>query len=169
MKRICETENGCEEILNPQIKAIVKESGLSTQCIQAKNAQKCNPMTLAQLCLKINAKMGGLNNIIDTSNKFTRPARVFSEPVIFLGADVTHPGIGDKSSPSIAAVVGSVDPYPLRYAVCVRVQSHRAEMIEDLTEITKELLKQFWRNVKQKPARIIMFRDGVSEGQFQQV
>lgn len=169
LKRICETENGYTDIEDENVKQVVKGQGLSTQCIQAKNAQKCNPMTLAQLCLKINAKMGGLNNAIDTSNTFTRPARIFAEPVIFLGADVTHPGIGDKSSPSIAAVVGSVDPYPIRYAVCVRVQSHRAEMIEDLTDITKDLLKQFYRAVGKKPARIIMFRDGVSEGQFQQV
>lgn len=169
LKRICETENGYTDINDEIVKNIVKESGMSTQCIQAKNAKKCNPMTLAQLCLKINAKMGGLNNAIDTGNKFTRPARIFSEPVIFLGADVTHPGIGDKSSPSIAAVVGSVDPYPIRYAVCVRVQAHRVEMIEDLCDITKELLKQFYKSLGKKPARIVMFRDGVSEGQFQQV
>ena len=38
-----------------------------------------------------------------------------------------------------------------------------------MEEVIKELLKQFYRNMKQKPAKIIMFRDGVSEGQFQQV
>ena len=34
---------------------------------------------------------------------FIRPA-VFSNPVIFMGADVTHPPAGDEKKPSIAAV-----------------------------------------------------------------
>lgn len=36
-------------------------------------------------------------------NYSTRP-RVFHEPVIFMGADVTHPPAGDDKKPSIAAV-----------------------------------------------------------------
>jgi len=169
LKTICDTARGSSDINNPKVREILESRGLSTQCIQAKNVKKCNPMTLAQLCLKINAKMGGINNSIDRTNKLTRPGKAFSEPVIFLGADVTHPGIGDKTRPSIAAVVGSLDSHPIRYAVSVRAQKHRMEVIEDLKNITKELLKQFLHFVRKKPAKIIMFRDGVSEGQFQQV
>lgn len=55
---------------------------------------------------------------------FPRP-KVFNEPVIFLGADVTHPPAGDNKKPSIAAVVGSMDAHPSRYAATVRVQQHR--------------------------------------------
>lgn len=51
--------------------------------------------------------------------------KIFSEPVIFLGADVTHPPAGDSKKPSIAAVVGSQDAHPSRYAATVRVQAHR--------------------------------------------
>lgn len=50
---------------------------------------------------------------------------MFNEPVIFLGADVTHPPAGDNKKPSIAAVVGSMDAHPSRYAATVRVQQHR--------------------------------------------
>lgn len=51
--------------------------------------------------------------------------QVFNEPVIFLGVDVTHPPAGDNKKPSIAAVVGSMDAHPSRYAATVRVQQHR--------------------------------------------
>src|SRR5699024_7295983 len=58
--------------------------------------------------------------------------KVFNEPVIFLGADVTHPPAGDNKKPSIAAVVASMDGHPSRYAATVRVQQHRQEIIQDL-------------------------------------
>ena len=43
------------------------------------------------------------------------------------------------------------------------------EIIEDLCSMTKEMLKAFYRHLRAKPKKIIMFRRGVSEGQFQQV
>ncbi|KTF81628.1 hypothetical protein cypCar_00030049 [Cyprinus carpio] len=74
--------------------------GMATQCVQVKNVQKTTPQTLSNLCLKINVKLGGVNNILLPQG---RPL-VFQQPVIFLGADVTHPPAGDGKKPSIAAV-----------------------------------------------------------------
>lgn len=38
--------------------------GMATQCVQVKNVQKTTPQTLSNLCLKINVKLGGVNNIL---------------------------------------------------------------------------------------------------------
>jgi eukaryotic translation initiation factor 2C len=136
--------------------------GIATQCVQAKNVIKTTPQTLSNLCLKMNVKLGGVNSILLPT---VRP-RIFNEPVIFLGADITHPPAGDSRKPSIAAVVGSMDAHPSRYAATVRVQQHRHEIISDLTYMVRELLIQFYRNTRFKPTRIVLYRDGVSEGQF---
>ncbi len=64
-------------------------------------------------------------------------SQVFNEPVIFLGADVTHPPAGDNKKPSIAAVVGSMDAHPSRYAATVRVQQHRLEIIQELSSMVR--------------------------------
>ena len=71
LKRICETENGSVEIKNDKVRQMLRKNGLATQCIQVNNAIKCKDMTLAQLCLKINSKMGGANNAI-APNTVTR-------------------------------------------------------------------------------------------------
>ncbi|CAL2051731.1 unnamed protein product [Caenorhabditis brenneri] len=136
--------------------------GIATQCVQAKNAIRTTPQTLSNLCLKMNVKLGGVNSILLPN---VRP-RIFNEPVIFFGCDITHPPAGDSRKPSIAAVVGSMDAHPSRYAATVRVQQHRQEIISDLTYMVRELLVQFYRNTRFKPARIVVYRDGVSEGQF---
>ena len=38
--------------------------GMATQCVQVKNVVKTSPQTLSNLCLKINAKLGGINNVL---------------------------------------------------------------------------------------------------------
>uniref|UniRef100_A0A3Q3A3U9 Argonaute RISC catalytic component 3a n=1 Tax=Kryptolebias marmoratus TaxID=37003 RepID=A0A3Q3A3U9_KRYMA len=37
---------------------------MATQCVQVKNVMKTSPQTLSNLCLKINVKLGGINNIL---------------------------------------------------------------------------------------------------------
>ena len=41
--------------------------------------------------------------------------------------------------------------------------------MEDLCSVTKEMLNTFHKHLRVKPKKIIMFRNGVSEGQFQKV
>jgi eukaryotic translation initiation factor 2C len=142
--------------------------GLATQCIQSKNVNKSQNLiqTLSNLCLKINVKLGGINNVLLPS---VRP-KVFNEPLMFFGALVTHPPAGDHRKPSIAAVVGSQDAHPSRYAASVRVQAHRCETIQDLASMVKEQLMRFYKSTGGfKPFRIIFYRDSVSEGQLQHV
>uniref|UniRef100_A0A673LS37 Protein argonaute-1 n=1 Tax=Sinocyclocheilus rhinocerous TaxID=307959 RepID=A0A673LS37_9TELE len=107
-------------------------------------------------------------NVDTLFEPFLRSA-VFQQPVIFLGADVTHPPAGDGKKPSITAVVGSMDAHPSRYCATVRVQRPRQEIIEDLSYMVRELLIQFYKSTRFKPTRIIFYRDGVPEGQLPQI
>lgn len=80
------------------------------------------------------------------------------------------PGVQpEQRSSSSRQVVGSMDAHPNRYCATVRVQQHRQEIIQDLATMVRELLIQFYKSTRFKPTRIIFYRDGVSEGQFQQV
>ena len=38
--------------------------GVATQCVQGRNVAKAGTQTLSNLCLKINAKLGGINSIL---------------------------------------------------------------------------------------------------------
>lgn len=62
-----------------------------------------------------------------------------------------------------------MDGHPSRYSASVRVQEHRKEIIQELAIMVKELLMEFYKCTMFKPARIVFYRNGVSEGQFQQV
>ncbi|KAG8387567.1 hypothetical protein BUALT_Bualt02G0034800 [Buddleja alternifolia] len=165
IKRVCETE-----------------LGIVSQCCQPKNAAKCNIQYLENVSLKINVKVGGRNTVLEQA--FSRKIPLLSDrPTIIFGADVTHPSPGEDSCPSIAAVVGSIDwPQVTTYRGLVSAQAHREEMIQDLYHMNvdpkkgvihggmiRELLMSFYKTARTKPHRIIFYRDGVSEGQFNQV
>ncbi|XP_046856737.1 protein argonaute-2-like isoform X1 [Xenia sp. Carnegie-2017] len=142
--------------------------GMRTQCVKSKNAKKADMQTMANICLKINAKLGGTTSVL---NKGIR-SPILSRPVIIFGADVTHPAPGD-SSPSIAAVVASMDSYPNQYCAEVRVQQRGSktnrEEIGDMKNIVVTLLRKFRDSTGVAPQKIIFYRDGVGEGQFKRV
>jgi eukaryotic translation initiation factor 2C len=139
--------------------------GLLTQCCLSTSANnvKGQDQYLANLALKINAKLGGSNfELVDAL-----PNIGGQKHVMFIGADVNHPGSGNRTSPSIAAVVATMNwPAANRYAARVWPQEHRKENIVRFGEKCLELVKAYVELNKVKPAKIVVFRDGVSEGQF---
>jgi len=145
---------------------------ISTQCCLRNNLFKggsgLNKQVVANICMKINSKMGGINHSL---SKECRP-KLLRRPVMIMGADVSHPAPESRGvKPSIAAVVGSVEPKAAVYEVQVRIQDmglvSNEEVIEDMKNVTKILLRRFYdRNGGRKPEKIVMFRDGCSEGQF---
>ncbi|KAJ3350930.1 eukaryotic translation initiation factor 2C, 2 [Entophlyctis luteolus] len=141
--------------------------GLATQCIQAKHMFAAKRQYCANVCLKINVKLGGMNSYLSNGQL----PFVSERPTIVFGADVTqqHPAPGSASTQSIAALVGSMDAQCSRYAASIRVQKGRQEMIQDLASMVVELLKTFYQTCGAKPERICFFRDGLSEGQFHDV
>src|ERR1043165_5234175 len=77
--------------------------------------------------------------------------------------------VGDTGRPSIAGLCASMDAKASRYAASIRVQAGRTEIIADLANMVKELLKTFYQTCGRKPDRVLFYRDGVSEGQFAHV
>lgn len=145
--------------------------GVVSQCCLYSNLAKLSSQFLANLALKINAKVGGCTVALFNSLPSQLPQLFhLDEPVIFMGADVTHPHPLDDSSPSIAAVVGSVNwPAANKYVSRMRSQTHRQEIIHDLAAMAGEILEDFRGRLSELPKRIIFFRDGVSETQFYKV
>ncbi|XP_050298371.1 protein argonaute-2-like isoform X4 [Anthonomus grandis grandis] len=142
------------------------KAGCLTQCIKSATLRKLNPMTAANILLKVNGKLDGINHT------FLRKPSVISDsrPFMLLGADVTHPGPLAGDIPSVAAIIASHDPTGFQYNVTIRLQEPKMEYIVDLKNVVKEQLLFFHKkNMGAKPEKIFYFRDGVSEGQFSHV
>ncbi|KAH9660317.1 protein argonaute 5 [Citrus sinensis] len=144
IKRVCETE-----------------LGIVSQCCQPRQASRLNMQYFENVALKINVKVGGRNTVlVDAVQK--RIPLVTDRPTIIFGADVTHPQPWGGTSPSIAAVVASMDwPEVAKYRGLVSAQAPHEEIIQDLY---KSIQDPQWGLVHGG-----MISDGVGERQFSQV
>nr|XP_004296440.2 PREDICTED: protein argonaute 16-like [Fragaria vesca subsp. vesca] len=164
------------DIYGPWKKRTLSDFGIVTQCI---SPSKVNDQYLTNLLLKINSKLGGINSLLALEHS-SRVPLIKDTPTMILGMDVSHGSPGRSDVPSVAAVVGSRSwPLISRYRAAVRTQSPKVEMIDALYKplangkddgIIRELLVDFFKTSNgRKPTQIIVFRDGVSESQFNQV
>jgi eukaryotic translation initiation factor 2C len=120
----------------------------------------------ANVAMKFNQKLGGVNHTVDAK----KMSPLDPQTIIF-GIDVTHPSPGSsESAPSIAGVVASVDATFSQYPASMRTQKGRVEMVDELEDMIIERLK-LWqkRNQNRLPNKVIVYRDGVSEGQYRLV
>jgi eukaryotic translation initiation factor 2C len=106
---------------------------------------------------------------------------------MIMGADVTHPPPGSSflrkgkdgkmvevGPPSFAAVTASIDRTGMPYMMHIEAQEKAgkgaAEVIQRLQFIVEKFIDRFIQETNRvRPYKIIYFRDGVGDGQFQEV
>jgi eukaryotic translation initiation factor 2C len=154
------------------------EFGIHTICSIGSKFSKENGqgMYMGNLALKFNLKGGGVNQ--EVANTLLKP---LDNSTMIMGIDVTHPSPGSaKGAPSIASAVASRDSRLAQWPGSIRKQTGKQEMIDQkkaefgdcvsdaiLQEMVVERL-ECWRkyNNRQLPTKILLYRDGVSEGQY---
>jgi eukaryotic translation initiation factor 2C len=173
--------------------ALVKFSAdsinLPTQCVRWQNLSKPPRNYHTSLMVKINGKIGGVNHTLASraskreqeslkEESFQFPPKsiswLFEEHCMVMGVDVNHPEVGVNSStgggPSVAAVVASMDGKLGQYCAHISTCASREEPVEGLGRAVGALFDSFCsRNGGNMPKRIIIYRDGVSDNQFEKV
>ncbi|PIL23265.1 Argonaute [Ganoderma sinense ZZ0214-1] len=152
--------------------------GIATQCLRSAKCIRANKQYFTNVCLKINAKLGGINAVAKPREiPALKPTDAW-KPTIVMGAHGIGPAPGDDpQAKSFAALVGNVDSETAKYVADYRAKPSRKEIIDDLEAMATSyisLYKNYQKAVEKKspdadPQRVILYRSGVSEGQFKNV
>ncbi|KAG2158147.1 Piwi-domain-containing protein [Suillus bovinus] len=137
-------------------------AGFPTQCVRENKIERANDQYCANLGMKINAKLGGVNSLPRSGAL----EKLTSAPFMVMGADVGHPAPGTINQPSVASLVYSFDRYAVRYEAMMSVQHPRQEKIDELRKLVYRAIYEFGERNRAAPVRIIFFRDGLSEGEY---
>jgi len=123
-------------------------------CVRTINNPKKLSSVAQKIALQINCKLGG--ELWACQTPF--------QDLMVVGIDVFH----DKSHKrgSIAGVVASVNQNLSRYYSTVAIQKSGQEIIDALKVAFMEALVQYYETNNKWPKDIVVFRDGVSDGQM---
>lgn len=146
--------------------------GILTQVVNGTAVAKNNGQYHSNVCLKVNAKLGGATSRTDAPWRAQGPTYFPKErPTMIIGVDVSHAAPGGVSA-STGAMTMNVDRDGVRYAAVVETNGYRTEMLteKNIKFMFGELSKHWKQGHEgQFPSHIIYFRDGVDEGQFAKV
>jgi eukaryotic translation initiation factor 2C len=147
-----------------------RDCGLHNVCaVGSKLAkEKGRHQYIANVALKFNLKLGGVNQKVETKNL----GIIHENKTMVVGIDVTHPTPGSASNaPSVSAMVASVDNILGQWPATLRVQRGRQENVGELASMLKSRLNLWKTKGKHQafPENILVYRDGVSEGQYDMV
>ncbi|KAI0705837.1 Piwi-domain-containing protein, partial [Cytidiella melzeri] len=139
--------------------------GIATQCVRQGKYERANDQYCNNLALKINMKCGGVNSLVRSSG-----VDDLIKNSMIVGCDVTHPSPGVANRPSVASLVFSVHPEATRYNAFLSVQEPRQELISDISSMMRKALQEHTSVYRKAfPKTLVVFRDGVSEGEYSQL
>ena len=128
---------------------------------------------LTNLTMKLNLKVKPGTGT--ANHELEKKGQILETPTLVLGVDVTHPGgLALKYSPSVSAVVGNIDlryaHWPATLAPLEPDRENGKQAIESVTtlkEMVTERFEAFYRKTDLIPAQVVVYRDGLSEEQFE--
>lgn len=144
--------------------------GIHTSCVVAKSIAKRSPGYYANVGLKINLKAGGVNHKLREESEFLKDGKT-----MIVGYDVTHPTnmspAQTRAAPSLVGLVASIDKDFAQWPAVSWEQPSRQEILSDMLRGAFASRLELWKSHNRGaiPENVIIFRDGVSEGQFSQV
>jgi len=141
-----------------EMKRFFNSNGIATQFFVSFNPNKdvSGLSKYGNLLLQMVNKIGGNLWYVDRTIKNS----------LLLGADVYHA----KGSKSVASVVGQFDTYFKRSFSTATIQSKEyQEIMKSVSGMVIEQVENYVKANKQPPQHVIFFRDGVGEGQLQEV
>jgi eukaryotic translation initiation factor 2C len=144
--------------------------GVLTQCVLGKHVVANQNQYHSNVCMKVNAKLGGTTSRIPGPNPNQPVSPFFRVPTMMIGVDVSHASPGSLVA-SVASMTMSMDPNAARYAATAETNGFRVEVLSqaNIRGFFDILLPIWMSNIKQPPQHLYYFRDGVSEGQFAHV
>ncbi|KAL2842905.1 Piwi domain-containing protein [Aspergillus pseudoustus] len=157
---------------NSQIYSSVKRVcdihlGVNNVCMLASKLAKQSEQYLGGVCLKVNLKLGGVNQVLGTER-----SDIISEgKTMVVGIDVTHPAAGASSdTPSVAGMVASIDRHLAQWPGDIQIQASRQETGAPVDRMLQSRL-ELWAvaNGQKLPENIVVYRDGVSSSQYEEV
>lgn len=173
-------------IIHYQLKRAEQEVGICTQDVAASTAclGKGTPgaMTMFNLLVKMNQKMGGINYTLKITPNMTFSGmdannlteKYFSKSRMYVGLDLSHAGaqsMYDQQSktevrqPSIVGLCfTTVEPTAMRGSYFA--QAPRLTKIQNLRKQFRGALEEFKRETGAYPREIVVFRGGLSEGEM---
>ncbi|KAK0641136.1 ribonuclease H-like domain-containing protein [Cercophora newfieldiana] len=145
--------------------------GFHTVCVTPKVFdQKGQDGFFANVGLKVNMKFGGVNHRLAQGMELIGKGKT-----MVVGYDVTHPTNlppdAAKNAPSIAGLVASIDKELSQWPAHVWDMKPTQEMLDGGLIGAFQSRLRLWQktNNRELPQNLLIYRDGVSEGQFVQV
>ncbi|CAF2600413.1 unnamed protein product [Rotaria sp. Silwood2] len=163
IKKLCELESGF---------------GIVSQMIKLKENESNNQWNYSRLnsiLMKINTKLDGVNSILhvpDVIKEFFLRGHRY----MYVGVDLSHGAPSSGRKFSTVAVVASADDIPNRYFKEIYVQERLAEArrqsreyVVDMKQIMTSLISQYEKCHGYPPLAIVIYRDGISNSEFDSV